>query len=349
MSAPNTTLGADCYVPILKSKQGELGAISTVGSSSLSQLQPLVEVRECSPKQAAALAAAWPHAQDTLFVHPLNVDANDDSSWVGDITQLFDALRSTGVPAIPVITLDAEPVIVTAISQICALDGRGVCIRVDSEEAALARPVVFTQEVDQLLSDLGLPPEKCDLLVDVGLVRNSIVARVTTAEAALRVVPYLNVWRNVICGFSAFPESLGDVAPPGAITPIVREDAAAWTAVASRNPPRLPIFADYAIGNPFYADVPWAPIPSIRYAYSDSWIIHRGATKQNRSAQYRQLTSNLVAASHFAGSAFSPGDEYFADVAAGSVGPGNPMTYVRAGTSRHLACVLDRLATIGVP
>lgn len=133
------------------------------------------------------------------------------------------------------------------------------------------------------------------------------------------------------------------------MTQIIREDAVAFATLMTRQPEREPNYADYTVGVPFYADIPWAPIPSIRYAHGASWMIHRGATKNNRSAQYIQLATDVVGAAYFAGSAASAGDQYLAAVASGHDGPGNPMTYVRAATSRHLACVQERLSTLGVP
>lgn len=176
-----------------------------------------------------------------------------------------------------------------------------------------------------------------------------MVARVTTAEAALRTLPAIGAWRSVVVAFSAFPERLGDVVSPSSVGQLPREDALAFTTLAARGVDRELVYGDYAVGTPFYADIPWAPIPALRYASGEHWFVHRGATKANRSAQYVALAADLVSAGHFAGSGTSRGDQYFSDVASGVDGPGNPTTYVRAGTSRHLACVLDRLATLGVP
>jgi hypothetical protein len=176
-----------------------------------------------------------------------------------------------------------------------------------------------------------------------------LASRVITAEAALRVVPNIGSWRNFAVSFSAFPESVGQVAARNAITQISRDDALAFTALVGRGPERTPIFSDYAVGVPFYADVRWMPIPSIKYASGESWFVHRGATKDNRNSQYVQLATNVVGSAEYAGASASDGDAYFEAVAHGHVGPGNPMTYVRAATSRHLACVLNRLAMLGVP
>lgn len=348
MVMPNTAMGGDCYVPILKCKQGELGALAWLGGADRTRLAPVLEVRD-GPKQAASIAASWSDAGNVLFVHALNVDDYDDASWDAAVDELFTALDTASVPYVPVVTTDDSAGAVARVAASSARNGRGAAIRLDGEAAVLAPPATLAAEVSALLGGLGLNEAQCDLVVDVGLVRDTLVARVTTGEAALRSVPNLAAWRNVVLALSAFPESLGDVVPAGTTMALPREDALAFATVLQRGPARPPIYGDYAIGTPFYADIPWAPIPALRYAESDYWHIHRGATKTNRSAQYTALCSGLVSAPHYAGAGASRGDQYFNDVANGADGPGNPMTYVRAGTSRHLACVLDRLANLGVP
>jgi len=348
MVSPNTSMSADCYTPIVKCKQGELGALALLDATARGRVLPLVETRE-GTNQAGAIATAWPDAQHVALIHPLNLDDSEEAMWAAEIVALFEALRASNTTVAPVATTDDSAATVAALAQVVAIDGRGACIRVDAEEIALASAATVAGEINQLVADLKLGYDQCDLLLDVGLIRDSVVARVATAEAGLRVLPNVADWRNVVCGFSAFPESLGEIATKGGVTQISRDDAIAYAALVARQPDRLPNYADYTVGTPFYADVPWAPVPAIRYAESDNWMVHRGSTRQNRSAQYVQLARDVVAAPYFAGAAVSAGDRYLADVAAGRDGPGNPMTYVRAATSRHVACVLDRLSTIGVP
>lgn len=348
MVMSNSVMTADCYVPVLKCKQGELGALAWVPPTERTRLAPLMEVRD-GLKQAGPLAAAWPDPDNVLFVHPLNVDDHDDADWEVIVDDLLNALRQAGVPLVPVATTDDSTGVVAVLAAACLQDRRGAAIRLDGEATALAPPAALASEIGNLLAGLGISEAECDLVVDLGLVHDGLVARVTTAEAALRSAPNLGAWRNVILALSAFPESVGDVVPPSTVGQLPREDALAFTTVMQRGPVREPIYADYALGTPVYADIPWAPIPALRYASGEHWFIHRGATKANRSAQYVALAGELVASPHFAGAAASRGDQYFSDVAAGVDGPGNPTTYVRAGTSRHLACVLDRLATLGEP
>ena len=88
--------------------------------------------------------------------------------------------------------------------------------------------------------------------------------RVTTTEAALATAPYIADWRNLVTAFSAFPDSLTAL-PKSATTAVARDDAVAYATLIGRGPAREPLYADYAIGTPYYATVAWSPIPAIRF------------------------------------------------------------------------------------
>jgi hypothetical protein len=344
MTHPNTAIHPDGYVPVLKCKQGELKAIA---SAHADRLLPLVEMTDCD--RAGALAAAWPHVGHAILAHPLNADGAEDADWAITLAQVFDELRLHGIEAVPVVTIDEGPATLAAVAAAAATDGRGVAVRLDAEDIALESAAALQADVDALLASLGLAPDSVDLVVDCGLVRDSIVGRVTTAEAALRVVPYLMYWRNLVTTFSAFPDLPGDVAAKGAVTPLPRDDASAYATLVGRAPGRTPTYGDYAVGVPTYSDVAWTPIPSIKYTVDAAWLMFRGTERANPSPQYRQLAADVCASADYRGAGFSPGDAYYSAVATGSVGPGNATKYVEANTAHHLAHVLDSLATHGVP
>lgn len=343
----NSKMATSAYVPILKAKQGELAALSQLTPSGHQDLSPLVEIRDPT-KQVAQLARAWSDAGNILFVHLLGLDY-EEIPWADVLRDAYTDLRAADVPFVPVVTIDDGTDVISRTADAVRIDGRGAAIRLDGEGVALAPATVLATELASLLSDLGLGENSCDLIVDLGLVRDSTAARVTTAEAALRVIPNLGLWRNVIVAFSAFPTAVGDVVAAGTTVPIPRDDALAFATLAGRSPGRAIVYSDYAIGTPFYQDTPWSPVPAIRYASGSSWYIHRGTSRSNRSPQYRQLAQDVVGASYFAVPITTGGDQYLQGVASGASGPGNPTTYVTAGTSRHLGCVMDRLARRGVP
>lgn len=339
-------MGPDCYVPILKAKQGELGALAGLEGTAKSRVLPLLEVQD-GPSRAKAIASNWMGGADAILIQPVNLDTAESEEWAEQTARLFAELRSLSILAVPVATLEDEPALLAAVRSVVAADGRGLCIRLDGEEATLATGSSASDAVRELLREVSTDRSQCDLVIDVGLIRDSVAARVATAEAALRAIADLPQYRNVVVAFSAFPESAGEVAAAGAVTQISREDALAF-AILERRISNIDLtYADYGVGIPFYGDIPWAPIPSIKYASGENWQIYRGTSRQNPSPQYRQLCREIVTGPHF--SLLSEGDRYLEAVVSGADGPGNATTYVRVGTSRHIGCVLDRLSTIGAP
>jgi hypothetical protein len=142
---------------------------------------------------------------------------------------------------------------------------------------------------------------------------------------------------------------VGNLVARDSVGAVPRIDAASFAQLSRTWDRRSLTFADYGVGVPTYADVPFAPIPNIRYALDDEWRVHRAHERRNPSPQYVALAHDLASADYFAGAAFSPGDTYIADVASGSDGPGNAGSYLKAAMSRHFHVVLHSLATRGVP
>jgi hypothetical protein len=342
MVKANTPLPADSYVPILKGKMAEYGALESCDSE---RVVPLLEL--LAPESAAVqVTRAWQRDEDVLWVHALNFEDKEEADFANGIEKLFSDLRGT-VQVVPVITVTEGPDTLDAIARIISVDQRGVVLRIEAEDI-LDQLSDTAADIDATLAQLGIQPANVDFVIDAGLVSGSATVRAAVADQCLRSLPHLDDWRSVVIAFSAFPAAISTLVPASSVRAIPREDAAAFTAT-KRGAGRALVFGDYAIGVPTYSSVPFAPIPNIRYASEQNWIIHRAKEKKNPSDQYRALASALTSASYYSGPTFSPGDQQIMDVATAASGPGNAMTHLRAGVSRHLHVVLERLATLGEP
>jgi len=342
MVRPNTAVPIEAYVPILKGKSAEYGALESCTSD---RLVPLVEVT--APETAAsAITRAWSHPDDVIWVHSLNFGDAEEVDFAGSIESLFDALRGV-VPVVPVITVSEGPATLLAIKRIITTDDRGVVLRIDAEDI-LDEDLDTSADIESTLEELGLHPGKVDLVIDAGLLEGSAKVQAALASRCLALLPRLNEWRTVVVAFSGFPIPLSDIVPRSSVRAVPRTDAAAFVATA-RVSPRDIVFSDYTLGSPSYDGVPFTPVPNIRYAAAAEWIIHRAKERKGPAPQYRALAAAVVAAPYYSGPSFSPGDQQISDTASGAAGPGNPTTHLRAGISRHLHVVLERLATLGEP
>lgn len=340
----NTTLPGRAYVAVLKAKQGELLAVQTTAPELF---VPLLEVPAAD--KVAAVSRAWPHTDQVVWVHPLNVTGIDDDVWANEVERLLADLHTGETAAVPVVTSNEDAAVLDAVRAAIARDGRGLVIRLDCEDALETGREVLAAEIDDVLGACGVNATDCDLVIDAGLVDGGPAVQASVVSTVLASVPNPDDWRTIVVAFSAFPPAVGDIVARESVGSIPRVDAASFAQLLRTWNGRALTYADYGVGVPTYADVPFAPIPNIRYALNDEWRIHRARERRNPSPQYVSLARDVAAASYFAGAAFSPADAYIADVASGSDGPGNAMTYLRVAMSRHFHVVLASLATRGVP
>src|SRR5882724_5764414 len=133
------------YIPVLKGRNGEYGALATLPPDAKARLLPIIEIPPVpwdharkSPtktldkhiqKVHLSVEKAWGTAQPVLI----------DMMWVeGDermedgshpATHLFTATRRLGIPAIPVTGFVRDQEYQRAYREIIQRDGQGVCIR----------------------------------------------------------------------------------------------------------------------------------------------------------------------------------------------------------------------------
>jgi len=341
MVAANTSLPDESYVPILKCKMGELGAAE---SCLLDTVVPLFEVRD-PEASATKLLKAWPAASGVAWIHSLNLSGADEQEFAESVSTLFTLLQ-TEMLAVPVITTSESSAMLRTVAEIVSVQDRGVVLRLEPEEL-LATPEATWSGIDEVLAACGVPPHAVDVVVDAGFVAGTPATRAAVVNQALRTLPSGD-WRNLVVAFSAFPQDMSTV-DKDSVGEFPRQDAAAFELLPSRETAPPLIYADYTIGVPSHAEAGFLPIPNIKYTDERTWKIHRGAARTNPTPQYRALASDLVAAPYFAADQSSPCDEYLRTVANGSDGPGNAMTHLRAGISRHVHVVAYRLANLGVP
>jgi hypothetical protein len=358
------------YVPILKGKAAEYAALRHAGPAARAGMLPLVEVvppaddtnlqhvEAVCAVTVGAVAGGWgtgdPIALDPLFLPDAILPAGQTALAV-----LLDEARRTGVVALPVVHLGDAGAVVAAAADAHRQDRRGAVVRLQNDD--LQEDVTdLNIWLADLLEELALGPVDADLIVDVGAVGNggsspALVVRV--ARDVLRGVTGIGAWRSVTFAAGAFPPSL-DAIPSSSTALVPRDDAAAWRSLVARPLPRVPDFGDYAVQHPgLPANVGFGPAPQIRYALADDWRIHKGRKTDRRGhAQFFDHCAALVAAGEASPARLSFGDDYVARAAASApagaraaVGTGNATTWRTVGTSHHMALVIDRLSSLGVP
>lgn len=353
------------YVPILKGRAGEYGALQVMTAEVKAALTPLIEIppipwdfdddqpaktidqhlEKVNPKISQSWGVERPLFVDLLWIAP------DDRMAGGEhpLTYVFRTARRNDLQPIPVTGLVRDEDYQSACREAIQQDRRGVCIRLQREDFEDIDDL--TGQVAALLDTLGVSPGECDLLLDLRAVGvnegNTLLAAV---PVLVRSIPQLERWRSFVLAATAFPEDLMGL-PPSSIRLITRLEWIVWrTLIARSRVPRLPAFGDYAIAHPQPSEVDpriMRPSASIRYTTDDAWLILKGRNLRDYGyAEFYDVCRELIRRPEYSGSGFSWGDWYIDECANQRVGTGNLTTWRKVGTSHHLAVVTRQIASL---
>jgi hypothetical protein len=356
------------YVPILKGKDGEYGALKELNSATKSGLTPLIEVisipwdfQNDQPKEtidthlddvAAKILASWGNTQP-LYVDPYWID---ESERMKDgrhyLTFVFDDTRAKGVLGIPVTGLRRDADYQLAVKTIVAADKRGVCIRLENED--FTELFDLNSNLDTLLTALGVAKGDVDLLMDfreVGVNQTASVA--LAAQSIISLLANVSDWRGLIFAGTGFPSEMPG---PSTLTLAPRTEWMVWQQLAKHHKrlSRLPTFGDYAISSPDLLDDVDPRMmklsAAIRYTTDSDWLlIKAGLLRKKGFGQFHDLSKLLLGRPEYKGSSHCWGDEYVSLCAVRTQQPGSLMTWRKVGTNHHLTLVQQQVASYALP
>ena len=351
------------YVPILKGRNGEYGALEAVPSALKAFLTPVIEIPPVDwnyaanrplktidqhlQKVANQIERAWGHHQAIL----IDLMWIEDNARMTDGTHpaiyLFASVRNRGLQAVPVTGLLREQEYQQAYRDVIRQDGRGACLRIQPEDFADSDNL--DGQIAGLLGYLNTPERETDLILDLRAINEN--TQLEEITSMIERLPRLTQWRSfALCG-TAFPADLMGF-PPSARSLIPRTEWRLWRElISTRTLARAPSFGDYAIANPQPSEVDprvMRPSASIRYATDENWLILKGQNLRDHGfRQFHDVARALVDAPEYSGPDFSWGDRYISDCANRFVTTGNLTTWRKVGTSHHIAVVTTQLANFG--
>jgi hypothetical protein len=353
------------YVPILKGRQGEYGALETLNSDIKDSLTPLIEIppipwdwAEDQPDKSIdahlakvavnfekSIGTERPFFVDLLWI-PETERMEDDSL---PLDYVFRTARALDLLPVPVINLLRSDEFLGAVKEITEEDQRGVCLRIQREDFA-----EFDDLEGSILETLGkvsVPPKNTDLILDL---RSILAPRQIDTDSLIeliQLIPRIREWRSFTVSATSFPENLSGL-PPSDSSLLDRAEWLLYSALRRRRRDleRQPTFGDYAISHPEAAEVDpriMRPSASIRYTTNESWLVLKGKNlRANGFGQFYQVCRDLIARPEYASSRFSWGDRYIYECAAERTGPGNLTTWRKVGTSHHLVFAVRQLASL---
>lgn len=354
------------YVPCLRWKQGEYQALFRLSSDTKDMITPLIEIPEIGydfenatesttidehlSQFAKRVNDKWHNRYCLVDIHNVGV-LNLLETGQHPLAFVFDDLRLKGALAIPVIDLDQDMAYQDEISRIVSIDKRGLCIRINVEEAANAK---LKSLLDTLLQNMRVSPKDSDFILDLKSPNFEPVdtfARILAGFIAR--LPYLKVWRSFALIGTSFPKSMAEVEKGLSIIP--RSEWQLYKLLVKHlhdAQTRIPRFGDYAINHPEIISLDMRkvkPSASVRYTIDDGYLINKGANVRDFGfTQYNRLCRTVVESGYYCGESLSAGDKYIGDCAHGNASTGTLTTWRWVGTNHHLEKVVRDIANFSV-
>lgn len=354
------------YIPILKGKRGEFGALRHLTEEKKKLITPLIDVPRISSKSkekttievhldkiAHYVRKDWgtmPILIDLTDIHPdMRTEAGEHP-----LKYIFNVLRAVGAHAMPVTGLDRDRAYNEAVLSIVKEDNRGACIRVLMEDTDNITDLNIG--LVSLLNDLELDRKRTHLLIDLKDIQQQDLSRLATRMGKIiNGLHRVNDWHSFILASSNFPDSLASV-KRNDIAEIDRKEYLLWNSLLKNHSSfkRLPSYGDYGVVHPVLVDIDpriMNPSGKIRYTLDDKWLIVKGHSLKEGSKfrQYHELAEKLTRQSKYIGRSFSWGDDYITMCARRAAKSGNLETWIKVDTNHHLTFVSEQISKIYVP
>lgn len=356
------------YVPALKAKAGEFGALRQLFPPDKAALTPILDVTPvpwnftkdapaCSLDEhlgdvPEAVVAAWGGERPFFADLGLIEAAARMANGTHPVDSFFAACAAAGLRAVPVSAPDRDAAHQGAVRTVVGRDGRGVCFRLTFAHA-FQSPAATLQALTT--AALGRPLDaaaasQIDLVLDLGEVAEAHVPMyAVTLPQALQGLPHLQDWRSLTLLGGSFPSDLSGI-PTGTRRNVPRLEWPLWTSLRARHLPRTPTFGDYGAHNPELVALDMRviqPSATIRYTTMADWAVFRGQGVRNHGyGQFRTLSAQLMADAVYMGPAFSFGDRFIHDCANNIGGTGNLPSWVTVAANHHMTYVVRQIASL---
>ncbi|MBU4347695.1 beta family protein [Candidatus Parcubacteria bacterium] len=364
------------YIPILKWKRAEQGALSEIKEKNKKHITPLIQFVMPKPKQPKEgehektdneqytevlssfkdkiscipdeILSCW--GKDAMFIDfsLIYTSALKIESYEKVITNG----EKLGLQLIPVLNLSDDYNLIKIVSSLADKYKRGLCLRLvcsDFTDMADLQNRINKIKTSSLLED------KIDLLVDIKEIESGdgkFNKYIKLSQNFLNV----KLWRSFVFASGAFPQDLS-MCKIDEENLIPRLDWKQWLSfLNNKKLRRQPSFADYTIQYPIYLEATqfFHPTTSIKYTLEDDWNIMKGK-KQKYELYLAHANVLLKNDDYFFGEDFSFGDKFIAEkgrhfekyIKNPTIkGTGNTEQWIKAHINHHMECTANQIANL---
>lgn len=328
-----------CYVPIVKWKQGEQGALSILADEIKDQIIPLIEIVPDFnvDKFESTFNKNWANRHFYFDVFPECYEAYGGSYYF----ELLEKCNSDFV--IPVLALDDD---VSVIDEVNSYSSNGIAFRITSYSTD-----ILEEQLTKIVEDFN--PSETDLIIDLKAIdQDNIHDKNIVLKALLSDIPEIDSFRNIILAGASFPETLTEC-EKHELCFTERYEYKLWTDTKKYNKKyniNL-IYSDYCVNHPKYMEyiIGMSPSFNIRYTTDDSYMIIKGDTIKKGGLEPKSiidLCKKIVNSGKFKGKDYSWGDDFIASRSLDSASNGNLSTWRKVGTNHHITLVVNQLSNL---
>jgi len=361
------------YVPILRWKAAEKGALLKLKDEHKSLITPLIEFtmpqlssdggktpKELLQESVETFSENLPGIADqvikywgrkTVFVDVQLIDGSVRAEALKKILEKGKQLDIFMVPVItiiPIVGFESDRQTRHVAVEFAKQNDHGLCLRIINSNF---NEKSLSNDIENFLRENTMDIKNVDLLVDFKVINEQ--TPVDSLVEKINTIPSLEKWRTLIVAGGAFPQDLSGLEKHNQHE-IPRSDWVTWRVLTNKLK-RQPSFADYTIQYPIFLPQTSAsnPSASIRYSVEEKWVIVRGEGLRNpKGAGFKQYPAQAQILANqkdvFKGEAFSAGDMYIAEKAKdiNTKNTGNPKTWLEAGINHHMSLVADQISSL---
>jgi hypothetical protein len=339
------------YVPILKTKKGEIWSLRKLRSPWRAQMTPLLEMHKPPKPTKGTGQPPKPleeHIQDVCEAIKQAWGTSNlfflDTEWINSIrgtsaavTMSLNACRASGLKPIPVVRINHDNHSLDAIKSAIYIDLRGCMIRVDFED------VNAQIAIRGVLKYLELQKSEMHFLLDY---RDHAM---NLTEDVPKILS-LKEWATFTASSGAFPKTISTL-PQKMWVDIPRHDWNTWEqSMTAGELPRKPAFSDYATRYPGAPAEGGDPHVHLRYTQENKWLVYLDGTVQSGDAKNMpSICRRLIGHPGYSGQSFSEGDKEIFSIAyqgdASEELSGGATQWVQWCANHHLTFVAQQLQT----
>lgn len=349
------------YIPFLKLKAGEFGAIKTLDNTLKINVSPFFDFPyDKKMKENEYIATVGKlirkfelNLVDIPYCYVDNFDVNSSLMINGETNYKYLLTNLSFFKIIPVVAIDRswehnQAVLNLRKSKI--IKSKIVAFRLVRED--FKNYNVISTEIKDELTPVFNEFDKIDLVLDCRVCLN-----INTDNLAKEIVSFANSFcseyrvRKIIVTGSSIPSSIAEIVKSNSELTLLRKELIVHKSVYNKLHDRYNIFlGDYCTVSPDYSEIDIEPemmpnvtAPKIIYSHGEKHYIQRGGalkTHHRGYLQYNDLSKILVSKSFFRGKNYSFGGDFFYQKSLGIGSKVQPGSVIKPSVNAHISYMM---------